>query len=338
MKRTLFALLFIIGITQPNCSQELLEAIEVSYNLFAIENSEGGNIAFLVTRKGIVVVDAGANPSNADKIINTIRSISKKPIKYLILTHMHGDHLYGLSSFPQDVIVISHSSLENNYDQFNQQRLMSYIDTILPSHISNLKSQLDAIDDKKSKEYKSLAETYKTNLDYLESIKKINFRKPDITFDDYYMMKIAGERIMLEYPGPCHTNDNIIVKFSNHNVIHTGDLVFNKEFPYTIDEHGVDIYNWVETLDGLYKENIFTVIPGHGEIDNKYILKDQADYFKQLAQKIERLKNEGFSLDEIISRCKPEDYDFEGNEDQLPVNITVIYNQLISAKVNWWEF
>lgn len=197
---------------------------------------------------------------------------------------------------------------------------------------------MDSISDKESSGYTDLLDSYNKNKAYFEDIQKIQFRSPDITFDDYYRLKVGNERIMLEYPGPCHTSDNIVVKFSNHNVIHTGDIVFRKEFPYTIEEHGVDIYNWVKTLDDLYKENILTVIPGHGEIDNKYALKEQAEYFKQLAQKIERLKTQGLSLEEIIARCKASDYDLQGNENQLPVNITVIYNQLIHSPANWWEF
>lgn len=338
MKKLIFLVFVLLIIVQNTNCQELYETSEVSDNLYVIENPEGGNIAFLITRKGIVVIDAGANPNNADRIIETIKSISDKPIKYLILTHLHGDHVYGLSSFPKDIKVIAHNYLESNYIKFNQSRIKSYTDSILPNYLKNVQQELESMNDLNSEEYISLKETYDLNKNYLENIKRIEFRKPDITFDDYYMLKLGGERIMLEYTGPCHTNDNIVVKFSNHNVIHTGDLVFSKEFPYTINEHGVDIYNWIKTLDDLFKENIVTVIPGHGASDNKYALKDQADYFKQLAQKIERLKNDGFSLSEIIERFKPEDYDLKGNEDQLPVNITVVYNQLINSEVKWWEF
>jgi len=138
---------------------------------------------------------------------------------------------------------------------------------------------------------------------------------------------------MLEFPGPGHTNDNIVVKFSNHNAIHTGDLVFNGSFPYLIVEHGVDVYNWVKTLDDLYEENITTVIPGHGEIGRKITLKDQSDYFKNLTYQIEALKNAGYNLDDIKNRIDINDFDLEGNENQFPVNIEVIYTELVSKGV-----
>ncbi len=319
-------------------AQENPDYTEISDNLYVISNTDGGNVAFLVTKKGIVVVDAGATPKNGKRIISIIKSVSDKPIKYLILTHFHGDHINGISGFPNSVKIIAHSSLTENYKQFNENNLKKYIDNVLPSYLVNLKLQMGSMKNKESEEYLTLKNDYEINQEYYNDIQNIKFREPDITFNDFYRFRISDERIMLECPGPGHTNDNILVKFSNHNIIHIGDLVFNKSFPYTIEEHGVDIYNWVKTLDDLKKENIFTVIPGHGEVGPKLILQEQSDYFKSLAQKIERLKKQGLNLDQIIAKCDLNDYDLIGNEDQFKVNITVIYNQLTTSKVEWWNF
>jgi glyoxylase-like metal-dependent hydrolase (beta-lactamase superfamily II) len=331
-------LIIILLISILSNAQEKSEYIEVSDNLYLITNITGGNVSFLVTRKGIVVVDAGSTPSNGKKIISIIKSVSNKPIKYLILSHFHGDHINGIIGFPNNVIIIAHKDLAKNNTSYNKENIDNYISTILPSYLVNLKLQMGEIKDKKSEEYLALKKDFDSNEEYLEDIKNIEFRNPDITFEDYYRFKIADERIMLEYTGPGHTNDNIIVKFSNHNVIHTGDLVFNKTFPYLIVDHGVDMYNWIKTLDDLYKENIYTVIPGHGEIGDKIILKEQADYFKALSKKIEDLKNSGFSLDEIKEKIDINDFGLIGNENQFPINIEVIYTQLVIKGAEWWNF
>lgn len=314
------------------------EPVEVSDNLYVIINPQGGNIAFLVTRKGVLVVDAGATPQNGKAIVEAIRSITRKPIKYLILTHLHGDHVNGVAGFPKDVKIIAHKDFEKNNEKFNKKNLENYMENVLPEHLASLKQQLDSISNKESKEYLELTNTYNSHVNYLENIKQIEFRKPDITFEDYYRLKFADQRIMLEYPGPGHTSDNIVVKFSNHNVIHAGDLVFNKEFPYLIVEHGVDVYNWIRILDDLYKENIVTVIPGHGDIGRKVTLKYQSDYFKDLSHKIEALMNAKKGLEEIKKEITPDDFRLEGNENQLPVNIAVIYSELSSKGEQWWEF
>jgi len=319
-------------------AQENPDYTEISDNLYVINETNGGNIAFLVTKKGIVVVDAGSTPENGKKTVSIIKSVSDKPIKYLILTHFHGDHINGISGFPNNVKIIAHRTLAENYTQLSRDNVNNYIEKVLPGYLVNLKLQMGSIENKESEEYLTLKKDYETNQEYYEDIQNIKFRDPDIVFDDFYRFRISDERIMLECPGPGHTNDNILVKFSNHNVIHMGDLVFNKTFPYTIEEHGVDIYNWVKILDDLKKENIFTVIPGHGEVGGKIILQEQSEYFKSLAQKVERLKNQGFNLDQIIAKCDIKDYKLVGNEDQFEVNITVIYNQLTASKVEWWDF
>lgn len=337
MKYIFTTLIIIISIFNLK-SQEIYTPEEVSYNLYAITDLKGGNVAFLVTRKGVVVVDAGSTPDEGKKIVATIRSITKKPIKYLILTHSHGGQINGVTGFPSDVTIIAHANLEKNNAKFNEKKLNNYKEKVLPEYLENLKLQMDFIDDKELKEYTKLKEQYDSSLAYLENIKKIKFRKPDITFEDYYRFKIADERIMLEYPGPTHTNDNILVKFSNHNVIHTGDLVFNGCFPYLIVEHGVDVYNWIKTLDDLYAENIITVIPGHGDVGRKITLKDQSDYFKSLSHKIETLKDEGYKLDAIKEKIKASDFELKGNEKQLPINIEVIYTELVNKGIEWWKF
>jgi len=311
---------------------------EISDNLYFISNPLGGNIAFLVTRKGVIVVDAGSTPANGEQIIASIKSVTKKPIKYLILTHLHGDHTNGISAFPNDVEIIAHNKLEKNYQQFNSPNITHYKEKLLPAHLASLKEEMDKVQYTDSLKYADLVENYNKNIDYLENIKRIEFRTPDITFEDYYLLKLGGERIVLEYVGPGHTNDNIVVKFSNHNVIHTGDLVFDGTFPYLITEHGVDVYNWIKILDDLYKENIFTVIPGHGDVGRKVALMYQSDYFKDLSRKIGDLKEEGFNLEEIKRKIGPQGFDLQGNEEQLPVNIEVIYTELVNKGVHLWEF
>ncbi len=335
---TLSTLLFLNVVFVQLNAQENPNYVEISDNLYVISNTNGGNVAFLVTKKGIVVVDAGGTPKAGERIISIIKSVSDKPIKYLILTHFHGDHINGISSFPSSVKIIAHRSLAENYIQFSRDNINNYIENILPGYLVNLKLQMGSINNKESEEYLALKKDYELNQEYYDNVQNIKFREPDIVFDDFYRFRISNERIMLECPGPGHTSDNILVKFSNHNVIHMGDLVFNKTFPYTIEEHGVDIYNWVKILDDLKKENIFTVIPGHGEVGGKISLQEQSEYFKNLAQKVERLKKQGLNLDQIIAKCDINDYELIGNEDQFNVNIIVIYNQLTTSKVEWWNF
>ena len=62
--------------------------------------SEGrANAGFIVTRSGVVVVDAEASPAAGETLLRTIRSVTKQPIRWLVLTHHHPDHHFGAIVF-----------------------------------------------------------------------------------------------------------------------------------------------------------------------------------------------------------------------------------------------
>src|SRR4029077_11377336 len=72
--------------------------------------SEGGpNAGFIVTREGVVVVDAGPSPADGETLLRTIRSVTHRPIRWLVLTHHHPDHHFGAVVFRRTgVRVIAH--------------------------------------------------------------------------------------------------------------------------------------------------------------------------------------------------------------------------------------
>lgn len=307
-----------------------IQPVNITDNLYAITDLGGGNIAFLVTDEGIIVVDATYLPSVARNLVSIIQKVSDKPIKYLILTHSHGDHINGIAGFPDDVKIIAHENLTANNMNFTEARTANLAENVFPSYLASLKTQMDSTEDKNSEEYQALEYTYHVNNEYFIGLKTINFREPEITFDDKYELVLGGEKILLEYPGAGHTNDNIIVKFPRHNAIHTGDLIFNGAVPYVIAEHGANTHNWAKILEKLYTENFEYVIPGHGELANKELFTVQAEYFNKLINKVQTLKNEGLSLEEIKNRIDIAEFNLTRSADQFPINIEVIYTELVN--------
>ena len=316
-------LLFVLSSNTFLFSQEEpeeIKPIQVSDNLYAITELGGGNIAFLITEEGIIVVDATYLPSVAKNMVSIIEKVSDKPIKYLILTHSHGDHINGIAGIPDDVKIIAHENLTENNMNFTEARNVDLKENLFPNFLADLKMQMDSIKDKNSEEYKGLEQRYNANNEYFSELKTIKFRKPEITFADKYELELGGEKIILEYTGAGHTNDNIVVKFPKHNVIHTGDLIFNGAIPYVIVEHGANTQGWVKVLDQLYSEKFDHVIPGHGDLTNNEGFKVQAEYFKKLTKKVQVLKNEGLNLEEIKSKIDIAEFGLTISADQFPVN------------------
>jgi glyoxylase-like metal-dependent hydrolase (beta-lactamase superfamily II) len=169
-----------------------------------IFTEKGGTIAFLLTKKGIVVVDAQF-PETAVHLIDELKKKSKKPFKYLINTHHHGDHTGGNISF-KDLAehVVAHQNSKAN--------------------------QLKAAAEKK--------------------LTADKFHIPDMTFgDEGWSTKVDKETIKAYYFGAGHTNGDSMIHFEKANIVHMGDLVFNRRHPYIDKAAGANIANWIIVLD-----------------------------------------------------------------------------------------
>lgn len=161
----------------------------------------GGTIAFLLDKKGIVVVDAQF-PDTAPHLIGELNKKSDAPIKYLINTHHHGDHTAGNIAFKGLVKhVVAHENSKKN-----QKRVA------IAS--KNLDKQL----------------------------------LPDRTYSDYWQGYVGDESIAMYYWGPGHTDGDSFIHFENANIVHMGDLMFNRRHPFVDRSAGASINHWMKVL------------------------------------------------------------------------------------------
>ena len=89
---------------------------------------------------------------------------------------------------------------------------------------------------------------------------------PTDTFENTWSESVGDETITLRYRGPAHTGGDAIVVFENANVVHVGDLVFNRAYPFIDVAGGADSKNWIAQLDTIHDalDDDTIVIHGHG--------------------------------------------------------------------------
>ena len=165
-------------------------------------SEKGGTIAFYLSKKGIVVVDAEF-PDSAQHLIDELKTRSEKPFRLLINTHHHGDHTSGNIVFKD---LVPH----------------------VLAHANSLTNQKNS------------------------AIKNKNEDKqlyPDQTYTDTWCDKIGKEKICLSYFGAGHTDGDSLVHFQHSNIVHMGDLVFNRRHPFIDKTAGARIDNWITLLD-----------------------------------------------------------------------------------------
>lgn len=198
---TLGALSFI----QQNLLAALFEdpwKITMLRNDVGIFEERGGTIAFLLSKKGIVVVDSQF-PDQSKHLIDELKKLSENPFKLLINTHHHGDHSGGNISFKG---IVEHVLAHEN-SKINQE--------------------------KSAKQNKS-------------EDKQLY---PDQTYTNTWCQKVGKEKICLYHFGPGHTNGDSFIHFEHANIVHCGDLLFNRRHPYVDRGAGANIKSWIEVLN-----------------------------------------------------------------------------------------
>jgi cyclase len=171
-------------------------------NDVGIFEEKGGTIAFLLSKKGIVVVDSQF-PEQSKHLIDELKKKTDKPFKLLINTHHHGDHSSGNISFKGIAEnVVAHANSKINQEKSAKQN-------------KNEDKQL----------------------------------YPDITFTDTWKKRVGNEKIKLHYFGAGHTNGDSFIHFQHANIVHCGDLLFNRRHPYVDRGAGANIKSWMEVLN-----------------------------------------------------------------------------------------
>jgi cyclase len=226
----------------------------------SIFSEKGGTIAYLITKEGIVIVDAQF-PEQSQHLIDELKKQSDHSFKYLINTHHHGDHTNGNIAY---------------------KGLVEHV----VAHKKSLENQM-AVARRNQNEDKQLY--------------------PDITFSDSWKMKVGQEQIRAYYFGEAHTNGDSIIHFENANVVHLGDLLFNKRYPYIDRSAGASIKHWITVLDQVQgtfnSETIFVF--GHA-FDPKAVTGAASDvnsfkvYFEKLLSFVSSEIKTGKSKEDIL--------------------------------------
>ncbi|KQS37109.1 MBL fold metallo-hydrolase [Pedobacter sp. Leaf194] len=160
---------------------------------------------------------------------------------------------------------------------------------------------------------------------------------PDTTFGTGWKAQVGDEKISAYYYGSGHTNGDAVYHFENANIVHVGDLVFNRRFPYIDRENGAHIGNWITALDKIQnqfdKDTMF--IWGHS-LDPEKVTGTKADikayqeYLKNLMAYVGSEIKSGKSKEDILKATTiPNAPEWKG--DGIQRSLTAAYDELKGA-------
>ncbi len=131
---------------------------------------------------------------------------------------------------------------------------------------------------------------------------------PDTVFEESWSQKVGSETVTARYFGPGHTNGDSVIHFENANIAHTGDLMFNRRFPYIDKSSGASIENWISVLQQIrntYDSDTLFIF-GHGKVNelstgSKEDLQAFENYLEQLLNYVKKGMAEGKTADELAA-------------------------------------
>nr|WP_235537783.1 MBL fold metallo-hydrolase [Pelomonas sp. Root1217] len=206
------------------------------------------NAGVVVTPAGVVVIDALGSPAVAESLLEAIRAITPQPVRYVILTHYHADHIYGLQVFKdQGATVIAHEAgREYLQSDTAQLRLQASRETLAP--------WIDA---------------------------KTRLVPADRWIRDDTALELGGERLLIRHVGPAHTPEDLSVWVERSRVLFAGDLAFRGRIPYVGQ---ADSRGWIAALSRLIETTPDVIVPGHGPLSTHALddLRMTRDYLQYL--------------------------------------------------------
>jgi glyoxylase-like metal-dependent hydrolase (beta-lactamase superfamily II) len=260
-------------------------------NNVGIFYEKGGTIAWHLSPKGIVVVDAEF-PEQAGHLIGELKKQSDKPFELLINTHHHRDHTSGNLAFKG---LVSHVAAHSN-SLANQQRVA----------IAGKAEDLQLY--------------------------------PDITYGNAWEYSLDDEKIQTAYFGPAHTNGDSMIHFTNANIVHMGDLIFNREWPFIDRSSGASISNWIVVLDSALKkyDHDTLFVFGHAfdpdkVTGDKQDLRIMKDMFSRLLDFVAAWTKAGKSKDDLLKeKAVPGLTEWQDNNNGIPGALQAAYEELAS--------
>jgi len=252
------------------------------------------NCGIIMTQEGVVMIDSCHNPPDSHRVLAAIKKLTDKPVRFLIDTETHSDHTFGHYVFSPPAIVINHKGAgEGMQKAYN------------PKRVEILKAQSPEMAD---------------------AVKDYKLIPPHIEYKDGMSISLGERTFELIYLKNVHSEADTAIWLPKERVLFASSAANVRTFinlrPFVTIPDVLASYKLMKSL------NPEVVVPGHGPVTTTKIFDEYESFYTSLLQRVEDMKRQGKSLDEIKKELKmPEFADWAG-QDRLGANIDVGYGSL----------
>jgi cyclase len=231
---------------------------ELGDGLFVhIPDDQWANTGVVVGDDGVLVVDARLTPRMAREIVDAVRYLTPKPIKYLVDTHHHGDHTFGNCVYARFATIISHAATRSAIEAASQAAV-------------NWGARFPEM---------------------AADFGEIVITPPVLTYTDRLTIHLGRTRVELRHFGHGHTAGDTVIMVPRERFAFVGDLLSNGVHPVMGD---ADTHGWQHSLEAIRATGtVDRVVGGHGPVGDQASLVKQSQYIDSLRATLAALHKAG---------------------------------------------
>ena len=272
---------------QQNFDNVQVRSFKVQQNVYMLVGA-GGNVTAQIGDNGVLVVDTQFAPM-ADKLLAEIGRLSgNKPVRYVVNTHAHPDHVGGNERFRRSGAAIVAGNVAFELGATIPGALIIAHENVQRRMLQEGPDQAPA-----------------------DAVPTETF------FDDEDEIVFDGEPIELLHQPAAHTDGDILVFFRKSDVVSTGDIFTTTNYPFIDVARKGTINGIVAALNKIIRitvprdkqEGGTMVIPGHGRISDEADVVEYRDMLTIIRDRISDMKDKGMSLEQVKTARPTSDYD-----------------------------
>ena len=259
----------------------------------------GSNAVVIVNDEDVMLVDPGITAAAATSFIADVKTLTSKPIKYVVDTHYHYDHAFGNQVFGPDVTLIGHETTRRRLmgPVLKERTYLTNGAGAIANRFTLLKRQISEATDPQQRAV--LERQLAIHQQYADEQAKLKPTPPNTTLSRDMTIHRGSREIQIRFMGRAHTDGDVVVFLPRERMIATGDMI-TSALSYTGDAF---VEEWPATLEQVMSLDFETVLPGHGNVfTGKDHIRNLQAYWRDFYQQATALRKQGVPPEEAAKR------------------------------------